>query len=113
MVTSGAVSPTRGWPFAEIRFCKRPVWHIAVRNADIDLSSPQISKFDLAFFRNTGVILVCATISAGAITLFLTYSDSPIPLIAKDAELKIGLEVAAASKGDSSKQSSLEGSRQK
>ena len=53
------------------------------------MASPQpATTFDLAFFRNTGFILVLATIIAGALTLFLTVAESQSIILAQKAQMK-------------------------
>jgi hypothetical protein len=49
-------------------------------------SSQPAAAFDLAFFRNTGFILVLATLIAGALTLFLTLTQSQSIILAQNAQ---------------------------
>ena len=56
---------------------------------DQDMASSQpATTFDLAFFRNTGLALVFATLVAGALTLFLTVGESRSIILAQKAQMK-------------------------
>jgi len=59
-------------------------------------SSQPATTFDLAFFRNTGFILVLATLIAGALTLFLTLTESRSIILAQNAQAMDSAKIATA-----------------
>jgi len=54
------------------------------------------ATFDLAFFRNTGFLLVFATLVAGALTLFLTVAESRSIILAQNAQAKEPAKIVTA-----------------
>ena len=56
---------------------------------------------DVAFFRNTGFILVLATLVAGALTLFLTVTESRSIILAQKAQMTEPAETVTAEITDS------------
>lgn len=50
---------------------------------------------DLAFFRNTGIALVIATLAAGTVTLSLSLAESRAIILAGDTEPKISVQQVA------------------
>ena len=64
---------------------------------DTDMASSQpAATIDLAFFRNTGFILVVATLIAGALTLFITLTESRSIILAQDAQAKESAKIVTA-----------------
>ena len=59
-------------------------------------SSQPAATFDLTFFRNTGFILVVATLIAGALTLFLTLTESGSIILAQNAQAMESAKIVTA-----------------
>ena len=69
-------------------------------------SSQPAATFDLTFFRNTGFILVVATLIAGALTLFLTLTESRSIIHAQDVQAMASAKVVTAEATGSSQTAS-------
>jgi hypothetical protein len=69
-------------------------------------SSQPAATFDLAFFRNTGFMLVLATLIAGAVTLFLTLTESRSIFLAQNAQAMDSAKIATAEETGSSQTAS-------
>ena len=60
------------------------------------VSSQPAATLDLVFFRNTGFILVVATLIAGALTLFLTLTESRSIILDPDAQAMESTKIVTA-----------------
>lgn len=60
------------------------------------LAPEHVPSPDLAFFRNTGLALVIATLVAGTITLSLTIEESRAIILAGETKSKIHDQLAVA-----------------
>ena len=61
------------------------------------LSSQSVSTSDIAFFRNTGLALIIATLVAGAITISLTLAQNQPIIFTNEGETKVPMQLAAGS----------------
>ena len=69
---------------------------LPVKQEDMALSPQPISTSDIAFFRNTGLALVIASLLSGAITLSLTVRENRSITLAQETMTKERAKIVTA-----------------